>query len=114
MVRRGKSRRKKSRKLAARKVDIVMVRKLQFIFEVLVLFGFAVALIPFGYLVAMTWVIPLSALNFVISLVWTKKTVGWDIVTFAMAVVSIVPIIGFFFRIVGLITSALAARELYP
>lgn len=108
-----KIRRKKSKdKARAKKVDVEIVKKLQLFFEIIVVIGFAISLVPFGYLFSMMWVIPFSALNFIISLVWTKKTVGWDIVTFAMAVISVVPVLGFFFRIVGLLTSALAAREI--
>ncbi len=82
---------------------------LQLIFEIIVGVGYVIGLFPFGYLVAMWWVIPLTIVNMVFAIISKNKTLPLTITNVVMAWVSLIPVIGFASRIVGLIMSILSA-----
>ncbi|MFC1691190.1 hypothetical protein ACFL0W_03330 [Nanoarchaeota archaeon] len=87
---------------------------LQFIFEILVGIGYAVGLIPFGYLISMWWVIPLTIANLIFSLIRKEEvlqkdnTVPFTITNVIMAWLSIIPFLGYLTRITGIVMSVLS------
>lgn len=84
---------------------------IQFIFEILVGVGYIIGLFPFGYLISMFWVIPLTIANLVFAIVTKNKTLSFSITNVIMAWISLIPLIGFLSRIVGLIMSVLSAIQ---
>ena len=85
---------------------------LQMVFEGLVLFGYVVGLIPFGYIFALFWVIPLTIANLIISLIQNNATKAYTITNVVMAWLSLIPIVGYVPRIIGIIMSVLSMIKL--
>jgi hypothetical protein len=81
---------------------------IQIISEVLVAIGFLVGLIPFGYLIALYWVAPLTILNLILAIVSKNKTLPFTITNVFMAWLSLIPILGYLTRIIGVIMSILS------
>lgn len=82
---------------------------LQLIFEIIVGVGYIIGLFPFGYIISLWWVIPLTIVNLVFAIISKNKTLPFNITNVVMAWISLIPIIGFASRIVGLIMSILCA-----
>lgn len=80
----------------------------QIISEVLVIIGFLVGLAPFGYLISMWWVIPLTLLNIILSATSKNKTFPFTIANFIMAWLGLIPIAGYLFRIIGIVLSIIS------
>jgi len=116
MARKKSAKRKRAAK-AKKKVVSAKEQKtidtIHLVFEILVAVGFAIGIIPFGYLFSMWWVIPMALVSMMISVIWNKKTLTFDIVTFVMAMISLVPVLGYIGRIVGLITAVITAKKLF-
>lgn len=85
------------------------LKVLQLIFEILVALGFLIGLLPFGYIVAMWWVIPMTIANLVFSIIHREGTLGLDIANIIMAFMALIPILGFSFRVAGIIIAIIAA-----
>lgn len=88
------------------------ISTIQLVFEVFVLVGYLIALIPFGYLFSLWFVIPLTFCNFILSLVSNNKTQVFTIVNVIMALLSLIPLLGYVFRVVGIVMSVLSISKL--
>ena len=112
------AKKKKARKLAAKKTTRTPVRKpvkktdsspdlnqVQLILEIAVLTGFALGLIPFLYYGVMQWVIPLTIINLVISVMKDNGTFANTVTNVIMALLGLIPIIGAIPRVVGIVMS---------
>jgi hypothetical protein len=62
-----------------------------------------------GYLIAMWWVIPLTVVSLVISLIARNGTWIINILNVCMSVLSLIPLLGFLPRILGFILSIVSA-----
>lgn len=85
---------------------------LQLVFEILIIIGYAIGLIPFGYLVSLWYVIPLTIANVVFSIKTQNGTQPFTITNAIMSVLSIIPIVGYLFRIIGIIMSIISLVKL--
>jgi hypothetical protein len=86
---------------------------LQFIFEIAVAFGFLFGLIPFVYYITgLMWVIPLTVVNLVFSIIQKNGTKSFTITNVVMAFLALIPLIGIIPKIVGLIMSIMSAVRL--
>lgn len=88
------------------------VKTLHFIFEIIVAVGYAIGLFPFGYLFSFLMVIPLTIANLVFATIQKSETKTWDLINIILAIVSLIPILGFPTRIAGLVIAILAAVKL--
>jgi len=84
---------------------------IQILLNVLVAIGYIIGLIPFGYLLSVWWVVPLSAVVLVISIIARNKTWIINLLNLIMAILSIIPILGFIPRVLGFILSAVSALQ---
>jgi len=80
----------------------------QLISEILIIIGFLVGLAPFGYLISMYWVIPLTLLNIILSAISKNKSLPFTIANFIMAWLSLIPIAGYLFRVIGIVMSIIS------
>jgi hypothetical protein len=85
---------------------------LQMIFEILVISGYAVGLFPFGYLLTLWWVIPMTIANLVFSGIEKNKTLNYTITNVIMAWLGIIPILGYAARITGIVMSIFSIKKL--
>ena len=79
-----------------------MVTTIHLILEVLVVLGLLGGLLPFVYYLTMFFVIPFSFINLILSIVKDRSVLVYDLVIFLMAIISIIPILGFFTRLLAL------------
>ena len=86
------------------------MKNAQIILQTLVIIGYAIGLFPFGYLTTCWIVIPLTLVNFVLSV--PSKKMFENIANIVMAFLALIPIFGFIPRIVGIILSSLAISNL--
>lgn len=89
------------------------VNKLQFIFEILLVVGYAIGLIPFGFLISAWWVIPVAIGALVTAIMANNGTKELAIVNVVFAIFSLVPILGYITRIGGIFISIKHLLELY-
>jgi hypothetical protein len=82
---------------------------IQILLDILIAIGYIIGLIPLGYLLAMWWVIPLSVVVLVISIIARNKTWIINLLNLIMAVLSVIPILGFLPRVLGFILTAVSA-----
>lgn len=55
----------------------------------------------------------MALISMVISILWSRRTLTLDIVTFVMGLLAVVPVLGYIARVVGIITAAIAAKGLF-
>ncbi|MFQ5475370.1 MAG: hypothetical protein ACE5DM_06065 [Candidatus Nanoarchaeia archaeon] len=84
----------------------------QLIFEIFVAVGYAGGLLPFVYLLSMTWVIPLTIANLAISIIARNRTSKYTVPNVVMSLLSAIPILGWIPRLIGLILAVLSASKL--
>ncbi len=82
---------------------------LQLIFEIIVAVGYAVGLIPFMYLFTVWFVVPLTVADLVFSILTKNKTMPFTITNVVMAFLSLIPLVGYVTRIVGIVMSIISA-----
>jgi hypothetical protein len=82
---------------------------IQMIFEIVVAVGYVIGLVPFGYIFVFWWLIPLTIANLVFSVILRNGTLGFTITNVIMAFLSLIPIVGYIPRAVGLIMAILSA-----
>jgi hypothetical protein len=83
---------------------------LQMIFEIVVGIGFIIGLFPFGYLAVAVWfVVPLTIINMIFSIISKNGSMPFTIVNVIMAWFALIPIVGIFFRLVGIVMSTISA-----
>ena len=82
---------------------------IQILVNILIGLGYIVGLIPMGYLIAMWWVIPLTVVSLVISIIARNGTWIINILNVVMSVLSLIPLFGFLPRILGFILSVVSA-----
>lgn len=85
---------------------------IQLVFEVFVLVGYLIALIPFGYLLSLWFVIPLTLCNLILSIISNNNTQIFTIINSIMALLSLIPLLGYVFRVVGIVMSVLSISKL--
>ena len=85
---------------------------IQLISEILVVIGFAVGFIPFGYLISIWWVAPLTILNFILSAISKNKTLPFTITNIIMAGLSLIPILGYLTRLLGIVMSVISISKI--
>jgi hypothetical protein len=81
--------------------------------ECFIALGFLAGLVPFVYFFTLWFVIPLSLLQVFITLVFLRKNSLLSVANVCLAVLGIIPMLGFFFRICGFIVSVVAIRRIY-
>jgi hypothetical protein len=81
---------------------------LQMVFELFVAFGFMFGLVPFGYLFSMWSVIPLTMGNLVLATLNRNGTVTLSVANVVMAWLSLVPIIGYIPRLIGVVLALIS------
>lgn len=84
-----------------------MLNVVQILSEVAILAGYALGMIPFVYLWSYTWVVPLVFVSLVLAIVASNGTTGKTIVNIAMAFLSFIPLVGYLFRVIGILVSIL-------
>lgn len=89
------------------------LNKLQFIFEIALVVGYAIGLIPFGFLISAWWVIPIAVGSLVVSIMAENGTKELCIVNLIFAIFSLVPVLGYLTRIGGIIVSTKHIIDLY-
>lgn len=82
-----------------------MWNKLHMVLEFVIAVGFFLGLIPFLYAWVAGWIIPLTIISFIFSIVLSNGTIFLTITNFIMAILSVIPIIGYIPRIIGIIIS---------
>ncbi len=85
---------------------------LHIILEIFVVIGYFQGHSFFGYLFSFWYVIPLTAINFFLSLLDSPSTLKYDGLNFIISILALVPIIGIIPRIVGMILAILAILKL--
>ncbi len=88
------------------------INLIQMISEILVILGFLIGLIPFGYIISMYWVIPLTIINLIFAIISKNKTLIFTIVNVVMAVFSLIPLIGYLTRIIGIVISVISISKI--
>lgn len=84
---------------------------IQILLNILIAIGYIIGLIPLGYLLSMWWVIPLTVIVLVISIIARNKTWIINLLNIIMAVLSVIPILGFMPRVLGFILTAVSALQ---
>jgi hypothetical protein len=82
---------------------------IQMIFEIAVGVGYVIGMIPFGYLFVFWWLIPLTIANLVFSIISKNGTLGFTITNVIMGWLSLIPIVGYIPRVIGLVMAILSA-----
>jgi hypothetical protein len=76
--------------------------RLHAVIELLILIGFVIGLIPFLYGWAATWVIPLTLISAALAFLLGNGVLLLAIANVIMSVLSIIPLIGYAPRIIGI------------
>jgi hypothetical protein len=84
---------------------------LQFIFEIAVIVGYVIAIIPGLYFITFLWVIPLTIANLVFSIMKENDTLPYTGTNVAMSLITFLPLIGWLSIIVGIVMSILSALK---
>jgi hypothetical protein len=95
---------------AGRKINPTM-NLLQLIFEIAIIVGYALGIVGglFGlYYLAMFWVIPFAIANMIFALQQKNGTEAFTITNLIMSFVTLIPFIGFFSAVAGIVMSSLA------
>lgn len=82
-----------------------LLATIHLIVEIAVAVGFAIGMIPLGYLASSNWVVPLVFASLILALLDGSRTLGRSIFNVAMAFLSYIPLIGFITRLLGLLVS---------
>ena len=77
----------------------------QLIVEACVAAGFFVGLLPFAYLWSSGWVVPLTIISLILALINKNGTAGFAAANFFIAIISFIPLLGFVFRLIGILIS---------
>jgi hypothetical protein len=85
----------------------------QLISEIAIGVGYLLGLIPFVYLWSSTWIVPLVFVSLIIAVInSSNKTLTFTIVNVALAFLSYIPLLGYVFRIAGIVVSWINIRML--
>ena len=82
---------------------------IQILLDFLIAAGYLIGLIPLGYLIAMWWVIPLTIVVLVLSIIARNGTWPVNALNILMSLLSLIPILGFVPRVLGFILTAVSA-----
>ena len=82
------------------------------IFEVMIVFSYASAFIPFLYLIVGFTLVPVTLANMVIALAFNSKTKGFAIINFLISILGFIPFLGYPLRIIGFVLALLSAIKL--
>jgi predicted branched-subunit amino acid permease len=85
---------------------------IQLISEVGIAVGYLIGLIPFVYLWSCTWVIPLVFLSLIVALLNKNGTLVYTFANIVLSFLSFIPLLGYVFRIAGILVSLLNIRML--
>lgn len=89
-----------------------LLNLVQLLSEIAIAVGYLIGLIPFVYAVSCQWVIPLVFVNLVIAFLTGNGTTLKNIINIALAFLSLIPLLGYVFRFVGIVVSGLNLKEL--
>ena len=89
-----------------------LLNLLQLLSEIGVAVGYLLGLIPLVYAWSCSWVIPLVFVNLVLAFLTGNGTTMKTIINIVMAFLSLIPFLGFLFRLGGLLLSGLNMKEL--
>jgi hypothetical protein len=78
------------------------------ILQIFVISGYFIGLFPFMYMFTIFFVVPLTIINLVLSIINDNKSLGLNITNIIMAFFSLIPILGYVTRVVGIVLSILA------
>lgn len=87
------------------------MKTLKLILEAIVIVGYVIGLFPFMYAVTCWFVIPLVIFNTIIAFVINNST-GKAILNLLCSFISLVPFLGFFTRIAGIVFSIMSIVSL--
>ncbi|WP_442602541.1 hypothetical protein [Paenibacillus sp. KN14-4R] len=79
--------------------------RIHMVVELCILIGFIISIIPFGYAWSSSWVIPFVIISAVFSFVLSNGTFFTTLINIGMALLGLVPLLGYIPRIVGIIIS---------
>lgn len=82
-----------------------MLNIVQMVSEVGIGAGYVLGLIPFVYLWSSGWVIPLTFVSLIISIVNRNNTTAFTIANVIFAFLSFIPLLGYVTRILGILVS---------
>lgn len=85
---------------------------IQTVFESIIIFGYVVGMLPFGYWLTFWFVIPLTITNLILAIISKNKTTTYKAVNLIMSFIAIIPLLGFFARITGIIMSSLSIAQM--
>lgn len=76
---------------------------IQMFVEILIAIGFFLALVPFVYLWSSGWVVPLTLISFILSIVTRNGTFLFSGLNVLMALLSFIPLLGYIPRLIGIL-----------
>ncbi|KRF03126.1 hypothetical protein ASG89_23585 [Paenibacillus sp. Soil766] len=91
---------------------IRLLNLLQLLSEIAIAVGYLLGLIPFMYAWSWSWVVPLVFVNLVFAILTGNGTTLKTVINIALAFLSFIPVLGFIFRIGGIVVSGLNMRDL--
>ncbi|MDR6884699.1 putative branched-subunit amino acid permease [Bacillus sp. 3255] len=86
---------------------IRLLNLLQLLSEIAIAVGYLLGLIPFVYLWSCAWVIPLVFANLVFAILTHNGTTMKTAINIVMSFLSFIPVVGYLFRIAGIVISGL-------
>lgn len=89
-----------------------ILNMVQLISEIAIGVGYLLGLIPFVYSWSSAWVVPLVFVSLIIAVINSNKTLTFTIVNVALAFLSYIPLLGYLFRIAGIVVSWINIRKL--
>lgn len=88
------------------------INTIQIVFESIIIFGYIIGMLPFGYWLTMWFVILLTITTLILAVMSNNKTTTYTAVNIVMSVLAIIPLLGFFARIAGVIMSSLSIAQI--
>lgn len=89
-----------------------LLNLIQLISEIGIAAGYLIGLIPFMYLWSYTWVIPLVFVSLVLAWLAGNGTTNTAIANVVLSFLSFIPVVGYLFRIVGIVISWINIRAI--
>lgn len=82
-----------------------LLNLLQLLSEIAIAVGYLLGLIPLVYAWSCSWVIPLAFANLIFAILTGNGTTTKTVINIVMAFLSLIPLLGYLFRVVGIVIS---------
>lgn len=89
-----------------------LLNVIQMLSEAAICVGYLFGLIPFMYLWSSGWLVPLAFVSVVVALLARNGTLTLTIVNLALAFLSYIPLVGYLFRIAGMVICIMNIRTI--